>query len=538
MSPASSDRVGRGAKGRPIVVSAVCVLAFVTLICPLVWNRVPPLLDYAGHLARVQIIYQLLHGIGFADMYKLQISIVPNLAIDTVGVALMELGVPVEAAGHGFLVLTFSLLGAGVLALHRVNFARAAIWPCIAIPFLVQEGSLWGFMNYLFSLGLGLCSVALWRHTRQEQPIIGGILLVAGSFLVFFSHLAGFLIVSGVVVASEIGELLCSLAAWPGSSRRRPNSVSHLRPVRTALIGICTCLLPLILLILAPMMAEHNPPSASFVQQFQVAMLKERVRHLLGFAWAYDDRLDAASAACFVGLLIVGGATKCLRICWPMVLPISGLLAIYLVIPDGWYGTQALPERLPIALFLLTVSAVDFETRRNWQFWLVTSAVVVLAFARSLTVDRVWQIDNRRLEPLLATLQSLPEGSRVYSALAYEGDFIFSPAVIYYGAPAYLVMYRNAFYPHAFTVPGQNLVVPQPALAAAPRMPRNFRVDKLHPPGTIDDPYSADRLAFYDYILIVDPRGWPYRPPSGLKLVSTGAEYQLMQIDKTQYPRQ
>jgi hypothetical protein len=515
-------------RSRRIMTAMVAAIALAALVFPLLWNRVPPLLDYAGNLARVDIMHELMHGTGFADTYRFHVAIVPNLAIDGIGLALMELGLPVEAAGHGFLVLTFLLLGLGVLGLHQANFRRFAIWPYIAIPFLVQESSLWGFMNYLFSLGIGLCSVALWRQMRRDHPVIGGLVLIVTSLLVFLSHLAGFLVAAGVVVGTEVAELAGPLVA-PGA---RPN-----RSLSTALIGTVACLLPFLLLAAAPMMASHAPSGGAFAQQLQLAMLKQRVARLFGFIWAYDDTLDIISLGCVAALLVLGVVTRTLRICWPMLLPIAGLLAIYLVIPDGWFGTQSLPDRLPIALFLLAVSAVDLQCEANWQFGTIAGAVAVLALLRGLAVNQAWEAANRSLAPLLATLESLPEGSRIYSALAYKGDFIFSPAVMYYGAPGYLVMHRHGFYPHAFASPEQNVVAPQSVFADAPRMPRNFRVDRPHPSGPDDDPYSADRLGFYDYALIVEPNDWPEKPPPGLAPVSSGADYVLLRIDKTMYPR-
>jgi hypothetical protein len=108
---------------------------------------------------------------------------------------------------------------------------------------------------------------------------------------------------------------------------------------------------------------------------------------------------------------------------------------------------------------------------------------------------------------------------------------------MYYGMPAYLAMHRHGFYPHVFASPEQNLLVPRPALAAAPPMPRNYRMDKEHPPGTVDDPYSANRLAFYDYALVVKPKDWPSQPPQGLTPIASDADYTLFRIDKARYPR-
>ena len=96
-------------------------LALGVALAPIALNSVPPLGDYPGHLARVFVLHQLLHGAGFADMFRIHWAIVPNLAIDGVVLGLMELGVPVEIAGRLFLGATVALLGTGVVALHRAT---------------------------------------------------------------------------------------------------------------------------------------------------------------------------------------------------------------------------------------------------------------------------------------------------------------------------------------------------------------------------------------------------------------------------------
>jgi hypothetical protein len=58
----------------------IAAAALVSL--PMVLSRVPPLYDYPSHLARVDIIHDLLTTGRFAPMYTLHPAVIPNLGID------------------------------------------------------------------------------------------------------------------------------------------------------------------------------------------------------------------------------------------------------------------------------------------------------------------------------------------------------------------------------------------------------------------------------------------------------------------------
>lgn len=524
-------------RGRFIVSGAVVAIALACLLLPIASNRIPPLLDYAGNVARVKILYDLIHGSGFSNIYRIVPAVVPNLGIDVLGLSLMEMGLSVEAAGRLVLVLTLISLAVGVLALHRANFRHASLWPVLAIPFLIQEGSIWGFVNYLLSLGLSLCVVAAWQCAASCWSLLAAATgLCFGFLLLFFCHLVGFLLAAGTVIGIELSRLLWPIAV---SSLPADQLVIMRRPRVARLVAVlAACVPPLFLLAIAPMMTMNAPPHmGAFLHELGYRPLIERVERLIGFAYAYDTTLDNLCLIVIAAIVAIGAATRRLRIYVPMVLPIGGLLVIYLFIPDGWFGTASLPDRLPMALFLLTVAATDLHAPRRWQFGLLAGIAVLLALARGISVDVAWRAVNRGVQPLFETLRSLPAGSRIYIALAYKGDFIFSNSVVYDGTPAYFVMKREGYYAHVYTTPAQNIVLPRAAYAAAPKMPYNYRLDKPHPLTNGDNPYAAKRLSFYDYVLVVNPAYWPVRPPSGLTPISSGPNYLLLKIDKHLYPR-
>ena len=103
------------------------VLAAITL-SPLFWVRVPPLVDYPNHLARMWILVYSKEVPELAGNYIVHWRILPDRAIDLV-VSLLSWILPVEQAGRVFIASTMLLLIGGTLTLHRVLHGRIEIWP-------------------------------------------------------------------------------------------------------------------------------------------------------------------------------------------------------------------------------------------------------------------------------------------------------------------------------------------------------------------------------------------------------------------------
>lgn len=510
---------GAAARSEFATEAALFVVAVGCLLYPVVSNNVPPLLDYAGHISRIAVLYDLIHGTGFSDMYRVHLAVVPNLAVDGIVLGLMELGLSVEIAGRCFLALTLVALASGVVVLHYATFRRFSVWPVLALAFIYQEIFFYGFINYLFGVGLAFCSAGLWRLTERRSLATGGAVLLICSLALFFCHLLTLLLMLGMVIGMELGGLL-----WPG--RARAEHVSRL------VVAVIAGGLPLVLLLFAPLIADNAPPTlASAMQQLSMSALRLRLSGLLSVAWGYNHALDLASILCVLlvaGYGVVAGIARCdVR----MFLPIAGLLVIYLLVPDGWFDTATLPERLPMVIAMMVVTATDLVAVRRWQRVVLPLIIVVLALVRGTVVERAWQSANAAFAPVLAALETLPEGSRIYTAVAFKGDFGAIARRPYYELPGYAAIYRHAFYPHTFAIASQNIVIRQPAYEAAPEMPHNYRVDR---PKWIApaNPYDPVLLAFYDYALVVNPDYWPTQPPANVVPVLTGPDYTLFRITR------
>jgi len=142
-------------EGRTAVLAAFAVLLAIVSV-PLFSTVLPPLVDYPNHLARLHLIAE-----GGNAFYAARWAPLPDLAADLVVPALARV-MPLELAGKAFLVLTFALIAGGTVWLNRVATGRWRMWPLLAFLLLYDRILLWGFINYLFGLGIAICGLALW----------------------------------------------------------------------------------------------------------------------------------------------------------------------------------------------------------------------------------------------------------------------------------------------------------------------------------------------------------------------------------------
>src|SRR5689334_14531454 len=151
---------GSSSTGLPrpaLVFTALLVLAAM----PVLPSTILPLLDYPNHLARMYVLAHLPESATLQTYYAIDWHALPNLAMDAT-VPFLSRIVPLVWAGKIFVLATFLLLAGGTALLHRALFGRWTLWPCLAFLLLYNRVLLWGFLNYLFGVGLALCAFASW----------------------------------------------------------------------------------------------------------------------------------------------------------------------------------------------------------------------------------------------------------------------------------------------------------------------------------------------------------------------------------------
>jgi hypothetical protein len=193
---------------RPKVHALRVWCAFAVLLSlsavPVFSTVLPPLVDYPNHLARMHLLAE-----GGDAFYAVHWAVLPNLAEDLIVPPLARV-LPLDIAAKLFLVMIFGLMTGGVIWLNRVASGGWRLWPLLSFLFLYNRILLWGFVNYLFGIGIALCGTALWLTLEKRRWWLRVFVSSVVAFACFLSHIATFgfyaLVILGVEVLPAVAE--------------------------------------------------------------------------------------------------------------------------------------------------------------------------------------------------------------------------------------------------------------------------------------------------------------------------------------------
>jgi len=307
-------------------------LLMLLVAAPLFSTVLPPLFDYPNHLARMHVLSE-----GGNQFYSVHWEPLPNLAQDLIAPPLARL-MPLDIASKLFLVAIFGLIAGGTILLNRAATGVWRMWPLLAFLLLYNRMFLWGFLNYLFGIGVALAGAALWLAFERQRWWLRTLASSLVALACYLSHIAAFgfyaLAIIGIELSPAWGELRAR--RWPALGRR------------TAVAG-----------------AQFAIPAALFFGYWHAAAAGGisyaafwRKADLLFCVFDnYDRTFDIICFAPLLGLLGSLAATRRLRLS-PRLTGAAGLvLAAYLLLPTQIFGGSGADHRLPVAMFLLLIAA-------------------------------------------------------------------------------------------------------------------------------------------------------------------------------------
>jgi hypothetical protein len=447
---------------------------------PLFSTALPPLFDYPNHLARMHLLSE-----GGNQFYAVHWGPLPNLAQDLIVPPLARL-MPLEIASKLFLVAIFGLITGATIWLNRAATGGWRMWPLLAFLLLYNRVFLWGFLNYLFGVGVALVGTALWLAFERERRWLRILTSSLAALACYFSHIAAFGFYALVIIGVELSPGWAELRArrWVALSRR-------------TLIAGMQFVIPVVLFF-----DYWHPASvgASYAAFWRKADL------LFSVFDNYDRVFDIVCFALFVGLLGWLAATRRLGLAPRLAWAIGLVSAAYLLLPSQIRGGSGADHRLPIAMFLLLIaaSAPEFPNRRAAA---ATAAVTaVLLVARLTYIEYVWLRADRVYSADLAGIDTLPRGAKM--AVAYPATAVNFTPVPELHLAVLAVARREAFVPTLFAYEGQQPVAfraPYAALANAATPPELWTLvrasrDRAEAEG------GRQALQQYDFVAIVGGR--------------------------------
>jgi len=485
-----------------VALAGAALLALFSV--PIFSTVLPPLFDYPNHLARFWLL--LTGGNAF---YEVRWAPLPNLAGDLV-VPLLARLMPLEFAGKVFLVLSFALIVGGAGWLNRVVTGGWRLWPLLSVVFLYNRQFLWGFINYLFGLGVALCGVALWlalEHTRIWLRLCAAVLV---SLLCFFSHIAAFglyvLIITGVEAPPALADW--QARQWRALGRR---------------IGLLAGQFVVPAAVVFGSWHAVSAGGISYAAWWRKADLLFSV---------FDNYSRPFDVACFALLLILLGGLAWRRRLHlaPRLLPAVVLVfAAYLLLPSQLLSGSAADHRIPVALFVLLVASATPRFPSRMAALLVGGAAAVVLLARLAVIEAVWLKADRVYTADIAGIGALPVGARL--AVAYPSGAVNAAPIPEVHLATLAVWRWAAFVPTLFAFPGQQPIgvkAPFDRLAAAATP---FETWSVLVTGDADAlPRVSAALARYDAIVFTDRSPFQVPPHRCLQPILTQPTFQIFTV--------
>jgi hypothetical protein len=457
---------------RGAVIFGFLIFAAMTAV-PILSVRLPPILDYPNHLARMHILAALPTTPDLARYYRVVWSPMPNLALDATVPWLARL-VGLETAMRLFLGATLLGLAGGCLALHRAIFRRWSLWPLTAFLVLYNRMLLWGFLNYLAALALMLWGFAAWiameRRPAVQRIAIGAIFATA----IYLGHLAAFGCYALAVVA---------LSFAPADGER----FSVPRGLRRSIPAIVTLLPATALFLLAPTSGGSTAIDyGNIFRKFDMPVsLFDNYNRIFDGA-TFGVLLIAVAFGLVRGQIVLDR-----RLRWPMI----AVFAAFVILPSRLFSASGIDHRLPVAIALLFIAAADWGKIVHLR--LVCAAVLLLLLARTEVIVTMWNRADREYDSLRPALALIEPGATV--AVASPVHSVQAGGIPLLHFPTLSIVTRNSFVSTLFADPLQQPVVLNGGFAK--------RVAEAEPGALWAKAVSGSftGLADYDDLIILDP---------------------------------
>lgn len=407
-------------------------LAAALLCLPVIFTNYAPLVDYPNHLARAYILHFYESVPAYRAEYRVALEPLPNLALDLI--VPFTLGVfGLLTAGKIFLVLTVLVFVAGC---HRLGRAIQGTPTWLAVPccFLVYNSTfLYGFVNYVFGIGLFCVTLSYWLEWRRE--------LTAGRFLLltllvvcsYLAHLSAY---------SFLGAAFVTVAAW--------DYFAHKEPLRKVVPALAPLVFPAALFVIFMRGSGRTG-------QVEWNTLAGKAVGLLSPVLTYNYALDVCLlAALALASLALARAAGSLRVAWPTFTAGAAFLLLYFLSPKVLFTSSGADARFILPCVLLCVLSLGVALRGRAGKVLLL-AILCVACVRLGAIWKTWAGLDARIAAEAARLGgALPEGARIYPVLVLPPERQREKLErSFTHLPHYATVSRHAFVPTLFALEGQ-----------------------------------------------------------------------------------
>ena len=489
--------------GEATRIFAAFALLLAVVCTPLFSTVLPPLTDYPNHLTRLHLI-----ATGGSEFYAVHWAPLPDLAADLM-VPALAWAMPLELAAKLFLALSFALLAGGTLWLNRIASGRWRWWPLLAFALLYNRSFLWGFVNYLFGLGLALCGIALWLTLDQRRWLRVPISAIV-ALSCFFCHFAAFGVYALAIAGAELPPLLNLLHA------RR----CRIATGRIALAAVQFVVPAIVFVGFAPH-AAGGPVNFAFLRKFDL---------LFSVFDNYSRPFDIVCFILFVGLIGTLAWRRRLTVAPRLGLAAAIVASAYVLLPNQIFSGSGADHRIPLALFLLLIAATSpsMPLPRRAALGIGIAAAIVFA-GRMAVIEAVWLKSDAVYAADIAVFDSLPQGAKL--AVAFPPREVSAGGIPQLHVATLAAARRAAFVPTVFAYATQQPLTLRPpydaiANATSPALLWAAFVDG----DAATQAQAAPILRNYDFIVFASRNPFTVPPQRCLEKRPSPPNFQLFAL--------
>lgn len=494
------------------VLGLFAILLFIACL-PIMLAPVPLLNDYPQHIARIYILATRDSSPLLQAYYVPDWGFQANLAVEAILMPLSRF-FPVEIAGRIFLGLIVFFTASSVLFLHWIGHRRWSFWPLLAFLFLYNRVFLGGLIGYLLTLGLAIWALGIWIALRERSVTVRVLVSVPMSILLMLGHLGGLAVYAFAVIGYELQQHFARRDYW-------------YRPSISAIVAtLSQFVVAGGIFLLASQTSGHARDL-----RFQFA---QKLTAPFNLFYNYHFSFDAFCFVLLIAIVVVGIARGWITIQWPLACSAIAVVLAYAVMPYVMFGSHGADRRLTVAIALIGIAASDWRPDLLRRPAFIMGLIGLMFVVRMTLIQTAWQSAQTTYRSYLQAIDQLPEGARLGVLIAHSStETVENPPVEF--VAEYAIIRRKAFVPTTFTIPGG-----QPLRFSPGYGPIAGRLQSMYGPSDLRElrnlgpsdqgPYRHERIAPYDYLLVIHGEDFPQRPPDWLAPVSDGPGFQLFKV--------
>lgn len=396
---------------------------------PFLIVQIPSASDYPNHLARHHVFAAI--GSPLDNYFEIHWRWVGNLGVDLPVLALSPL-LGAELATRLVSAMIAPLTVLGIVLLSRSVHGRVAASAMVALPFVIAQPLLFGFLNYSLSVALALLAAAAWNRTRTPD-LKRALLFAPVALVVWTAHIMGWAVMLILIGSAEVmaGRDLQDFF-------RRSLQASPL-------------LAPLIPLIV------WRAGNAGALYWYDPAFISTKVMNfvtaLRGLSMPLDLGMMLLIGLCAVHALLKAGGRRV----DPGLGLAGGLLTLAtLLLPTTVLGSWGADLRLAPVAIMVAILAIGPARNPRFERLLFLAGVGLFLLRASYTCVQWWRADHV-LQARLTLLDHVPRGSRLgfLSIEARCKNWALTPDR---KLGAYAVVRRDAFTNTLFQIPGADIM--------------------------------------------------------------------------------